>query len=246
MGLLPNALKTQRTWHFRWHPTPGTVHCLLLQSHRCVSATQFWDGGFDPGLLGRTHKAWVDRSLKPSWNGVHGPLGAVITSLRRIGWSLEKGVAIRSDTDELINVLLSVVFRDGSCAMRLGPWPLTHSKPPTSGFVTCVTCCIRRRSWSACESQHVTSPWSSAHLQCPGRMTALNLRTDPSCSLCLISGTHAQGCFPLPLVVSTHGFLSERGLRRHVLVLVPWDSKCAPTFGARPLSAGGCKLGSPG
>ena len=38
-------------------------------------------------------------------DGVHGPLGAVIMSLRRIGWSLEKGFALRSDTDELIDVL---------------------------------------------------------------------------------------------------------------------------------------------
>ena len=63
----------------------------------------------DPGwphINPGAHKAWIDRrSSKPSWHGVHGPLGAVIMSLLQIGWSLEKGVAIRVDTDELINIL---------------------------------------------------------------------------------------------------------------------------------------------
>ena len=65
---------------------------------------------------------------------------------------------------------LSVGLRDGRCVMRLVPWILTQSKPWTFGFVTCVTC---------------------GGLKCPSRMTALNLRTDPSCFFC----GYAQGTF---------------------------------------------------
>ena len=75
---------------------------LLVQEY----ATQPWDGFINPGLLDRAHEAWVERrSLKPTWHGVHGPMGAVIMILRRIVWSLEKGVATRSDADELIHLL---------------------------------------------------------------------------------------------------------------------------------------------
>ena len=69
-------------------------------------ATQIWEDRINPGTLVRAHKAWLQRrSSKPTWHGAHGLLGAVIMSLRRIDWSLEKGVALRCDTDELINML---------------------------------------------------------------------------------------------------------------------------------------------
>ena len=51
----------------------GSLFTTNRQDHRAL------DGRINPALLVRAHMAWIDRrSSKPSWNRVHGPLGAVI------------------------------------------------------------------------------------------------------------------------------------------------------------------------
>ena len=78
-------------------------------------ATQIWDGRISPGTLVRAHKAWLQRrSSKPTWHGVHGPLGAVIMSLRRIGWSFENGSCATQRHRDVWRHWLSVGSRDGA------------------------------------------------------------------------------------------------------------------------------------
>ena len=86
MGLLPSALKTQRTvaaqmlglnklqcrsLAFALAPNP-TYDPLFAATVPLVQAyaTQLWDGCINPGLLARAHKAWFERrSSKPTWHG---------------------------------------------------------------------------------------------------------------------------------------------------------------------------------
>ena len=214
MGLLPSALSTQRTAatqllgvnklqrrsmasalapNAKYDPL-FDVTFQLVQDY----ATHIWDGRINPGLLVRARKAWVQRrSSKPSWHGVRGPLGAVIMSLRRIGWSLEKWFALRSDTDELINMLQTPPLRVVALVEReITRWQMRDAArslvfDPLEGpdiwlrHVRYMLHLFTERPWSACESQHV-------FLHGHGRLRmALNLRTDPSCS----SSGYARGTF---------------------------------------------------
>ena len=82
----------------------------------------------------------------------------------------------------------------------------------------------------------------------PDRPVVLFLRYWARYSL-LISSTHAQGCFPLPLIVSTHRFFPKRGLHGNLM------KPTRPCFGPlgfqaylnlRYSCAGDCKLGAAG
>ena len=122
-------------------------------------ATQLWDGRINPGLLVRAHKAWVDRRSS------HGPLVAVIMSLRRIGWSLGKGLAIRSDTDEPIDVLQTPPRRVAALVeIGITRWQLRDAarslaldpiEAPDIWLRHALHVVFAERSWSACEIQHV-------------------------------------------------------------------------------------------
>ena len=85
MGLLPSAIKTQRTaaaqflglnklqsrsMAFALAPNAKydplfAAAVPLVQEY----ATQIWEGRINPGTLVRAHKAWLQRcSLKPTWH----------------------------------------------------------------------------------------------------------------------------------------------------------------------------------
>ena len=155
----------------------------------------------------------------------------MIMSLRRIGSSLKKGVSIRSDTGELINMLQTPPRRVAALVERgITRWQLRDAArclpfdpieaPDIWLRHIALHVVFAERSWSACECQLVflrchwrqTMSQSDDDAEPPDRPVVLLL---PLCSKVrvLISGTYAQGCFPLPLVVSTHRFLSQaRGL----------------------------------
>ena len=119
----------------------------------------------------RADNAWLQcRSLKPTWHGVHGPLGAVIMSLRRIDWSLEIGGLRHAATPmnsstccrhhrDVWRHWLSVGSHDVRCVTLLVLWLLIQV-PPTYGFVTCFTCCIHRKAWVSLRKSTCISPWS--------------------------------------------------------------------------------------
>ena len=172
-----------------------TATVPLVQEH----ATQIWEGRINPV---RAHKAWVQRrSSKPSWHGVHGPFGAVIMSLRRIGWSFEKGVALCSDTDELINMLQTPQRRVAALVER----GITRWQVRDAARSLAFDPFEARDIWLRQMRYMLYSPKGLGQLAkvkmyfylvtgcliCRSQMTALNLRTDPSCSFC----GYAQGTF---------------------------------------------------
>ena len=187
MGLLPSALKTQRKAGAQFlglnKLQSRPMAFALAPNAKCdplfaatvplaqEKATQIWEGRINPCTLVRAHKAWLQRrSSKPTWHGVHGPLGAVIMSLRRIGWSVEKGVALRSDTDELINMLQTPPRRVAASVERgITRWQMRDAarslafvqvKLPSFGFVTCVTFCVHRKALVSLRKSTCISPWS--------------------------------------------------------------------------------------
>ena len=197
-------------------------------------ATQIWDGCINPGLLVRAHKAWFERrSSKPTWHGVHGPLGAVIMSLKRVGWSLEKGVALRSDTDELVHLLhtprrVAALVESGITRWQLRDAARSLAFEPDEA----------PNIWLR-HMRHMLSPKGlgqpaqinffslvTGGLKCPSRMTELDLSDDPSCSFCgYAQGTFAQwyacpGMYPI-------------ACREHAPILSQareaWDSDAADT-----------------
>ena len=161
---------------------------LLMQEY----ATQIWEGRINPGTLVRAHKAWLQRrSLKPTWHGVHGSLGAVIMSLRRIDWSLEKEVALRSDTDELINMLQRPPRRVAALVERgITRWQMDAARSLASDPSEAPDIWLRHMRYMLYSPKGLGQPAKvnmyfsmvTGGLLCPSRMTALHLRTDPSCS----------------------------------------------------------------
>ena len=140
------------------------------------------------------------RSLKPTWHVVHGPLGAVIMSLRRINWSLEKGVALRSDTDELINMLQTPPRRVAAlvergitrCQMRDAARSLAFdpSEAPDIRLRHMRHMLYSPKGLGQPAKVNVYFSMVTGGLLCPSRMTALHLRTDPSCSFLWLCARH--------------------------------------------------------
>ena len=184
MCLLPSALKTQRTAaaqllglnklqgrpmafalapNAKYDPLFAATVPLVQEN-----AMQIWEGRINAGTLVRAHNAWLQRrSLTPTWHGVHGPLGAVIMRLRRNDWSLQKEVALRSDTDELINMLLTPPRRVAALVERgITRWQMRDvarslafdpSEAPDSWLRHMRYMLYSRKGLgSACESQHVS------------------------------------------------------------------------------------------
>ena len=123
-------------------------------------------------------------------DGVHGPLGAAIMSLRRIGWSLEKGVALRSDTDELINMLQTPPRRVAALVERgITRWQMRDAarslafdpiEAPDIWLRHMRYMLYSPKSIGQLAKVNMYFSMVTGGLICPCRMTAVNLRTDPS------------------------------------------------------------------
>ena len=202
-------------------------------------ATQIWEGRISPGTLVCAHKAWLQRrSFKPTWHGIHGPLGAVIMSLTRIDWSLEKGVAQRSDTDEHINMLQTPPRRVAALVergitrwqMRDAPRSLAFdpSEAPDIWLRHMLHMLYSPNGLGQPAKVNMYFSMVTGGLICPSRMTALNFRTDPSCSFCgYAQGTFAHQWYACP------GMFPIASRREHAPILpqarVAWDFDEADT-----------------